>query len=293
MIVTQAFGTALLLLPMTLALGATFPLALAVAGGHLRAGGATPGQGGSSIGRDAARVYTANTLGAIAGALTAGFVLVPAFGLRLTFQIAAVTGALGGAACLAAALRETPRTANAEPRTSERSAARSFDVRRSAFVVPAAVAVVAVAAILSLPAWDRELLASGAYKYAPYLGTADFDAVLRAGTLEYYKEGAAATVSVRRLTGTRSLAIDGKVDASNAGDMLTQRMLGLLPVLIHGKAREICIIGLGSGVTLGSALSSGAVEQRRRRRDLNGGRRGLALLRSRERRGAGASRPFA
>ena len=55
--------------------------------------------------------------------------------------------------------------------------------------------------------------------------------MLRAGTLEYYKEGAAATVSVRRLTGTTSLAIDGKVDASNAGDMLTQRMLGLLPVL--------------------------------------------------------------
>ena len=42
--------------------------------------------------------------------------------------------------------------------------------------------------------------------------------------------------------------------------MLTQRMLGLLPVLIHGHAREICIIGLGSGVTLGSALASGAVE---------------------------------
>ena len=84
--------------------------------------------------------------------------------------------------------------------------------------------------------------------------------MLRAGTLEYYKEGAAATVSVRRLTGTTSLAIDGKVDASNAGDMLTQRMLGLLPVLVHGQARDICIIGLGSGVTLGSALSSGVVE---------------------------------
>jgi spermidine synthase len=60
-VVTQAFGTALLLLPMTLALGAAFPLALAVAGG-----------GTSSAGRNAARVYTANTIGAIAGALLAG-----------------------------------------------------------------------------------------------------------------------------------------------------------------------------------------------------------------------------
>ena len=51
------------------------------------------------------------------------------------------------------------------------------------------------------------------------------------------------------------------MDASNAGDMLTQRMLGLLPVLLHGQAHDICIIGLGSGVTLGSALASGAVER--------------------------------
>ena len=128
----------------------------------------------SAIGRDAARVYTANTIGAIAGALAAGFALVPALGLRLTFQTAAVVGALGGAACLAAALRADDtrrrtqnselRTQNEERRTSERRTrplaivdtsagrSRSPSVRR---------------AILLLPGWDRELLASGAYKYAP------------------------------------------------------------------------------------------------------------------------------
>ena len=259
-IVTQAFGTALLLLPMTLALGAAFPLALTVAGGHLRAPGATAGQGGAStVGRDAARVYTANTIGAIAGALVAGFALVPALGLRLTFQTAGVIGALGGTACLAAALRARG-TVNAEPATTNRERRNTNNERRTTAVLPATVAFASLALILLLPRWDRQLLASGAYKYAPYLGTEDFAAVLRAGTLDYYKEGAAGTVSVRRLTGTVSLAIDGKVDASNAGDMLTQRMLGLLPMLVHGQARDICIIGLGSGVTLGSALASGAVE---------------------------------
>jgi len=262
-VVTQAFGTALLLLPMTLALGATFPLALEVAGG-----------GASTIGRDAARVYTANTLGAIAGALTAGFALVPALGLRLTFQTAACFGALGGAACMAAALR-TPQTKDQGPESVSqplvaqalRPANAGLKPRAtfrkpalSTALWPAAVAIASLATIFLLPAWDRELLASGAYKYAAYLGTEDFNTVLRAGVLDYYKEGAAATVSVRRLTGTTSLAIDGKVDASNAGDMLTQRMLGLLPVLIHGSAHDICIIGLGSGVTLGSALASGTVQ---------------------------------
>jgi spermidine synthase len=43
--------------------------------------------------------------------------------------------------------------------------------------------------------------------------------------------------------------------------MLTQRLLGLLPVIIHGRAREICVIGLGSGVTAGAALDAGIVER--------------------------------
>jgi spermidine synthase len=118
--------------------------------------------------------------------------------------------------------------------------------------------------LIDVPAWDRELLSSGAYKYAPYIHASDagdFQASLRAGRLEYYKEGAAATVSVRRLAGRLSLAIDGKVDASNAGDMLTQRLLGVLPVFIHGHPDELCVIGLGSGVTVASAMATGLVRR--------------------------------
>jgi spermidine synthase len=248
-VVSQAVATAALLLPMTLALGAAFPLALATAAG-----------GASTIGRDAARVYTSNTLGAIAGSFAAGFVLVPNLGLRLTFQAAAILAAIGGAVCMAVALRasrEPERVALQEPRTKDGS--RTKDQRLRTLLWPAIAGIAAVAFITFLPPWDRALLASGAYKYAPYIGPGNFDAVLRAGDLAYYKEGASATVSVRRLTGTTSLAIDGKVDASNAGDMLTQRVLGLLPVLIHGDAKAIAVIGLGSGVTAGSALAPGSV----------------------------------
>jgi tetratricopeptide (TPR) repeat protein len=61
-------------------------------------------------------------------------------------------------------------------------------------------------------------------------------------------------VSVRTLTGQRSLSIDGKVDASTARDMLTQKLLAHLPLLLHDNPRSVYIIGLGSGVTLASAL---------------------------------------
>ena len=103
--------------------------------------------------------------------------------------------------------------------------------------------------------WDRELLASGLYKYARQVPAgADVEAALRAGTILYYREGATGTVSVKRLTGDRSLAIDGKVDASTSGDMITQKLLAHLPLLLHPQPQTVSIIGLGSGVTAGAAL---------------------------------------
>ena len=104
------------------------------------------------------------------------------------------------------------------------------------------------------PPWDRDLLASGAYLYAPYVPKdLGLETLLKAGTLLYYREGAASTVSVKRLTGTTTLAVDVKVDASNRSDMLTQKLLAHLPILLHENPREVGIIGLGSGVTVPNA----------------------------------------
>ena len=119
-----------------------------------------------------------------------------------------------------------------------------------------AAAALAAGLILTVgPHWDRPLLASGAYLYAPYVPKElDLETQLKAGTLLYDRDGAAATVSVKRLTGTTTLAVDGKVDASNRSDMLTQKLLAHLPLLLHDNARDVAVIGLGSGVTVGAAL---------------------------------------
>ena len=102
-VLRQAFDVALLLLPLTFALGAAFPLALA-----------TASSGTESVAADAARVYVANTLGAISGSLAAGFLLVPRFGLQATFRgtsRTAIAGAvaIAGWAALASRSRATPR----------------------------------------------------------------------------------------------------------------------------------------------------------------------------------------
>jgi spermidine synthase/tetratricopeptide (TPR) repeat protein len=108
---------------------------------------------------------------------------------------------------------------------------------------------------MATPRWDRELLSGGVYKYAVYAAPGRLEEELRAGDLAYYREGAEVTVSVKRVGGTLSLAVDGKVDATSGSDMLTQRLLAHLPLLLHPSPQEACVIGLGSGVTAGSALA--------------------------------------
>jgi len=208
----------LLVLPCAL-FGAAFPVAVQLMARH--AGGAVPA---------AAAVYAWNTVGAVLGAVLTGFVVLPRLGIQGTLVAAAAVHALAAAVALAGG-----------------SPAR----RWAAASLLAAFALGGVA----LPPWDRELLSGGVYKYAVYAAPGRIEEELRAGELVYYREGAEVTVSVKRVGGTLSLAVDGKVDATSGGDMLTQRLLAHLPLLLHPDPREACVIGLGSGVTAGSALA--------------------------------------
>jgi spermidine synthase len=212
---------AALIVPTAVGLGAAFPLALATLGG-------TPQSAASRFGM----VYAVNTLGAVAGSLAAGFLAIPFLGLQQTMRL--VSALLIVASVIVVLWGRLSIGARA---------------------VNLAAVAGGVWLVASSPSWDRQLLASGTYMYAPYVPK-DLDLLtqLKAGTLLYYREGAASTVSVKRLTGTLSLAIDGKTDASNRSDMLTQKLIAHLPLLLHENPKDVFIIGLGSGVTLGSAL---------------------------------------
>jgi len=62
-------------------------------------------------------------------------------------------------------------------------------------------------------------------------------------------EGRNSTVSVWESPVGRALKVNGKVDASDYGDMDTQLMLGLAPVAARPHPRAALAIGFGSGVT--------------------------------------------
>jgi spermidine synthase len=229
---------ALLGLPCVL-FGAAFPLAVQLLA--RAAGGAGPA---------AARVYAWNTVGAVLGAVLAGFVVLPRFGIRTTLLAAAGAHAVAGALALGG--RDLPRRGS-ESRAAH--LARPLRVRGGRRWALAALLAAFALAAATLPPWDRDLLSGGVYKYAVYAEPGGLEEELRAGELVYYREGAEVTVSVKRVGGTLSLAVDGKVDATSGGDMLTQRLLAHLPLLLHPSPREACVIGLGSGVTAGSALA--------------------------------------
>ncbi len=207
--------------PIALGIGVAFPLSLELAGSPT----AIPA-------RRLGILYAVNTVGAVVGALVAGFVTIPAIGLRASLLVATTALLL---AAVAAILRSG-----------------SSNRGRMAAVVPVIAVIVWMA---TSSGWDREWLAAGGYLYTRFVPTGvDRRAALTAGRLVYYREGATATVSVKALTGERSLAIDGKVDASTGRDMLTQKVLAHVPLLLHPAPRRVAIVGLGSGVTLASAL---------------------------------------
>ena len=221
-ILRGALITAALVVPTALCLGLAFPLALAVAGATRD----------DAAGRFSV-IYALNTAGSVAGSLAAGFLTIPAFGLQITLQIACACLLLATAAVfLRGGLSERARTA----------------------VGTAAVAAATV--VVTAPPWDRALMASGAYLYAPFVPPdIPIEPMLKAGTLRYYADGAAATVSVKTLTGTTTLTVDGKTDASNRGDMLTQALVAHVPLLLHPAPARVAVVGLGSGVTAGAALT--------------------------------------
>src|SRR5262249_5928791 len=150
---------------MACALGAVFSLAVAAVSS-------------TAIGRHAARVYTANTIGAIVGSLAGGFVLLPGAGLQNTFRGAAATALVAG--MTVAAIE-----------------ARIASARASRFVLILIGGAAAMTGWLLVPAWDLNLLAGGAYKYAAHLTPGTFESEMRAWHLSFYEDGAAATVSVR------------------------------------------------------------------------------------------------
>jgi spermidine synthase len=222
-------------LPAACLWGASFPLALAAA--------ASPGQ---DPGRLVGRVYAANTVGAIIGALTFSVVLIGWLGTQQSQRllILITTFAALMTVCTTEWLRERS-PANVVPR----------QVLPRLRTIATGVGIVALSFWLAstVPPVPGELICNGR----------NLPSNRGKGIILYQGEGLNSSVAVSMLLdGTRHFHVSGKVEASaEPQDMRLQRMLSHIPALLHQAPRSALVVGCGAGVTAGSFVVHPTIER--------------------------------
>jgi spermidine synthase len=223
----QFIMSGLLMILATLFMGATFPIASQLYSRHIQV-----------LGRTVGSIYSVNTLGAILGSLISGFVLLPAIGTERTVLLG-----LFFSSALSALL------------LSEQSSVKAPGAARACALV---LLVVATLAMRGEIFWRPEMMDRGVLIYAH-----QFDVRRELTVAEhyedtdvvYFKEGNNATISVRKGENYVGLRTNGKVDASNRDDMMTQLSVAYLAGFHHPAPANALIIGYGSGVTVGAATT--------------------------------------
>lgn len=212
---------ALTVLPATVGMGMLFPLVVAAVVSRLDRLGETVGQ-----------VYAVNTIGAVAGSWGAAFVLLPGAGVEGGLRIASGLYAL-------LALWILRRG--------------DYGVRPGLRQAVAGAAVAVTGACVLWPTWNVGQWTLGLYRVSM---TRDYytDTTVEAPPVVFHADGLTSTVTVEEADGVRWIKVDGKIDGSSEGDMPTQVLSGLLPLVLHPEPQRVAVIGCGSCVTAGAAL---------------------------------------
>ena len=234
----------IVMLPATFCAGMTLPLITRV----LMRGGA----GERAIGA----VYAWNTLGSILGVALAGLLLMPLVGLKALLIIGALVDMALGFWLVARAKRERDATGR-DGRFAE----------GPPLAIPVIATIALLVAIAFVARFDLVRLTSGVYRHGIVERTTGYQ-------FPFYKDGRTATVSVRRsVDGFVTLSTNGKPDASMEREWMDTTRLGdgrrelrrdiatqlLLPIitLAHAPgARNVAVIGHGSGMSSHVLLGS-------------------------------------
>lgn len=229
----------LVMFPATFALGGVFPAAIQL---HARDLG--------TVSRTVGTVYASNTAGTIAGAALAGFVLLPYLGVLDTVLAAAMLElALAAVVALAFAAR---------PRRSLRVGVVLALAFGAAFLTPIGGGLARVVR----PEWDTRVMNSGVYMNLFDMegerSWAGFSRLITENNeVVFAAEGYTASVFVADQPSfhNRYLSVNGKIEASTNADLETQIMCAHLPLLFHEAPKDVLVVGLASGITVGSVAS--------------------------------------
>ena len=231
LLLAQFAVSSLTILPLAVVFGFNFPVVIVLLGGTR----------GDSTGESAmvGKAYATNTLGAIVGAVAAGFWLASWLG---NFRLMAFTAGVNLLVAVALELWFSPR-----------------NVLRLAVNAGCLAAVLFVG--LSSYFNNQSLLSLSAVLYGnSYQGHLTLGEIAATNDLVFATDGVNASISVLRSDNYVALRINGKTDAST-GDARTQLLLGHLGGALHSAPRRVLIIGFGSGMTVSAVSRYAAVEK--------------------------------
>ena len=231
----QAIVCFLVMLIPTVCLGVTLPLASRVATAEL-----------ARTGRSVGGVFSVNTLGTVLGAAITGLWLMPWFGLARTLAVGIAINASIGLLIL--------------------GRRRLATVRPLAFLVPLGMLAALWAVGSSFNDTWRRAFTLGLWREpVPLTSLAAYRACLEQNQLNYYCDGATATVSLHayelKSGPALALRVNGKIDAGTQADVATQLLIAHIPMLLHPNPRQALVIGLGSGMTCSAVLHHPTAER--------------------------------
>jgi spermidine synthase len=185
------------------------------------------------------RVYAANTVGAIVGALFTSLVMIAAVGTQQTQRMLIVLAAIGAALMLVPVFV---------------AASRKAQFASTSVVWAAVTAFCAVFLAWGVAPVPALLVAYGRFSSPRYFNHGDF---------VYVGEGMNSSPAVSVLSnGVVNYHNAGKVQASSEPqDMRLQRMLGHFTTLVPLHPTSVLVIGCGAGVTAGAVSISPLVER--------------------------------
>jgi spermidine synthase len=229
LVLAQFVTSALAMLPTAVIFGFNFPaVVVLIAGPH--------SAGEEGMGAAVGRAYAWNTLGAIVGAIAAGFWLMPRLG---SFHLLAATAGLNLALAAAISLAAC-------------AAQRPF---WKILAVAGNLLLLIAACFVGFSNYFNDP-AVASFNTVMYWNLYDRPLTLRENAhaldIVYFRDGLNANISVARTDDYMALRTNGKVDASNH-DVTTQLLLGHLAALAHAP-RRVLLVGFGSGMTA-SALA--------------------------------------
>ena len=248
-VLAQFAVSALAMLPTAIVFGFNFPavtkLIAATSRTNASSGETSANSEASGDGAIVGLAYCSNTLGAIVGAIAAGFWLLPKLGsFHLLAATAVANAGLAAVLSLGALFSKSSRSP------------RSLVFRFAGVVVSIALVLAAIGVGFTRYFYDPAVQTFNTLLY--------WNAEEKPLPLEmrqkahmvdvvYWADGLNATISVGRTDNILALRTNGKVDASN-NDITTQLMLGHIGAIAHRAPRRVLVIGFGAGMTL-SALA--------------------------------------